>query len=148
MGASPPRPQDIDVLRNALCSRMLLIETIWMTATKRFRHGYFPCCAGQCSDTNAAKPSCPNGPVFGFEEGHGHTGYRRAGAATGPAVGNEWQPGHLGQYDGVGCLPVTTGGVGDQYQLPSKPGSCFFETCQPPLRSYRNVPKAEFEVAC
>lgn len=80
---------------------MLLIEPIWMTATKGVRRGYFPCRAGQCSDTNAAKPSCPNGPGFGFEEGHGHTGYRRAGAATGPAVGLEWQFGHAGQRDGL-----------------------------------------------
>jgi hypothetical protein len=31
----------------------------------------------------------------------GNTGHRRAGAATGPAVGHEWQFGHAGQRDGV-----------------------------------------------
>ena len=81
---------------------MLLVEPIWVTATKGFHHGYFPCRDGQCSDSNAAKSSRPNCPGFGFEEGHGHTGQRRAGAATGPAVGHEWQPGHSGQHDGVG----------------------------------------------
>ena len=28
-------------------------------------------------------------------------GHMRAGAATGPAVGHEWPPGHSGQHDGV-----------------------------------------------
>jgi hypothetical protein len=72
------------------------------SSQKEFRHGCFPCRAGQCCDSNAARPSRPSGPGSGFEEGHGHPGQRGAGAATGPAVGHERQPGHAGQHDGVG----------------------------------------------
>ena len=46
-------------------------------------------------------PSLLNGPGFGFEEGHGHAGHRGAGAATGPAVGHEWQFGNSSQHDGL-----------------------------------------------
>lgn len=73
-----------------------------MTATKGFRHGYFPRRTRQRIDSNAAKPSRPNCPGFGFEEGHGHPSHRGAGAVTGPAVGHEWQSGHSGQHDGLG----------------------------------------------
>lgn len=89
----PPWPHGIDVPRYAICSRMLVVEPIWVTATRGFRYGYFPHRTRQRIDSNAAKPSCPNCPGFGFEQGYGHKGHRRAGAATGPAFGHEWQPG-------------------------------------------------------
>ena len=96
----------IDVLRNAICSRMLVVEPIWVRATKGFCHGYFPIRARCRVDANAAKPSGPNGPGFGFgfgfEECHGHPGHRGPGVAIVLAVGHEWQFGHSGQRDGVG----------------------------------------------
>jgi hypothetical protein len=48
---------------------VLVVEPILVKATKRFHHGYFPHCTGQRIDFSAPKPSCPNGPGFGFEEG-------------------------------------------------------------------------------
>ena len=33
----------------------------------------------------------PNGPGFGFEEGHGHTGHRGPNVVTVPAAGHDWQ---------------------------------------------------------
>ena len=77
-----------------------------MIATKGFHHGHFPRRTRQRIDANAAKPSCPNGSGFGFEEGHVHLGHRGIGAATRPAVGHEWQSGHSGQHKGLVCLPV------------------------------------------
>ena len=57
---------------------------------------------------SAAKPSHPNGPGFGFEEGRRHPGDGGVGAATGPAVGHEWRPRHSGQRDGVVRWPVSS----------------------------------------
>ena len=55
---------------------MLLVEPNWVTATKGFRHGYFPHRTRQRIESNSAKPICSNGTGFVIEEGHGHTGHR------------------------------------------------------------------------
>ena len=80
---------------------MLVVDPIRVTTTKGFRHGYLSRRTRQRIDTNAAKPSRPNGPGFGFKEGNGHPVHWDTGAATGPAVGHEWQLRHPGQHDGL-----------------------------------------------
>jgi hypothetical protein len=61
--------------------------------------------------------------VLVLKKGHGHQATGALALLTGPAVGHEWQHGHSGQYEGVGCLPVNAGGVDDQCPLPNKPVS-------------------------
>ena len=68
---------------------------------KGFGRGHSSHRTRQRVDLHATKPGRPNGPDFGFEEGPWTSRPLRAGAATGPAVGPEWQLGHSGQHDAV-----------------------------------------------